>query len=1278
MLRRIILISIAIVPSITRAQLNHFSVTAQGGGSIPAETAGAPFFIQVIARDSVNNPVTSFSGTVQITSTGNLLAGGGTSESFVNGALNSHSVKFSNTGSFTITATNSSGPETGTSNAFTVGPGPAAIVQPELAADGSSGPVPPITVTSGTSVTFFSNTRDTLDNYISNVRASAWSLLNITGNVTASDLATAGGRRSAVFTGNLTGTCQIQATFTGLQAVLTGIVTVVPGPASSLAFIQQPSNVVSSAVITPAVTVGLRDAAGNSIHTAGVTVTMTVSGGGLSGTTSRVTDTSGVATFNDLSVGPSGSKTLTASSGGLTPATSNSFSVSAGPATQLVFVQGPTNAVAGATISPSVTVQIKDAAGNNVSAGNLPITVSLLGTGTLSGTLVRNTNGSGLAAFNNLSVNLTGIKQLKADRAGLTSDTSANFTITPGALNNFLVEAASGGAIGSQVASSPFVIRVTARDANTNTVTSFAGTVTVTSTGTLSKGGGTSPSFVNGVLASDTVAISNAGTFTITATRTGGAETGTSNSFPVSSGTLSNFLVEASSGGAIGTQAAGTPFTIRITARDAGNNTVAGFTGTVDITSTGNILSGGGTTPSFVNGVLSSQAVTMSNTGSFTLTATRTGGSETGTSNTFTVTAGAAKKIQVETAANGTGTIVPAQNVSPGSSITVFAISRDSLGNFVANSAADVWALKNVSGGVLPTDLVASADKKSAVFTGHATGSAVIEADLGALSPVTSGTITVVVGAPVRLAFVQEPGAVTSGTIISPAVTVQVEDLGGNAVAAPGISVTVTLSGTGALSGTVTQTTNSTGLATFNDLRIDLSGSKKLIATSSPLAPDTSAAFTVSAGPLNNFLVESAAGGPIPAQTSGVAFAIRITARDANTNTVTSFTGTADISSTGTLSQGSGTTANFTAGVLASDTVAFRDGGSFTITATASRGGQSGTSNIFSVINPAPVTTGISPSVKTAGDNGFTLTVSGSGFIASSVVRVNGADRATIFGSSSQLTASILSSDIAAPGTLTITVFTATPGGGTSNPQSLSVVNVGLNARIFLQGPFLSGAMSTTLAGGGFIPLAQPYNTSPWNYAGTEQVGTIPANTVDWILVELRTGTASSTKIAARAGFLKSDGTIVDTDGTSLLGFSGISSGSYYIVVRHRNHVAVMSSNPVALTGTSVLYDFTTGQTQAFGSSAMASLSAGVFGLYAGDVTANGVLKYSGSGNDSGPIYARIGGGSVSATVTGYFGEDTNMNGIVKYSGAQNDRAIIYANIGGGSVSSTLSGQVPP
>lgn len=159
---------------------------------------------------------------------------------------------------------------------------------------------------------------------------------------------------------------------------------------------------------------------------------------------------------------------------------------------------------------------------------------------------------------------------------------------------------------------------------------------------------------------------------------------------------------------------------------------------------------------------------------------------------------------------------------------------------------------------------------------------------------------------------------------------------------------------------------------------------------------------------------------------------------------------------------------------------------------------------------------------------------------------------------------------------------------------------VDLDLKIFLEGGYstTSGNMATTLNSNGDLPLEQPYNTSPWNHNGGELVSDLDSapsngildfyennpNLVDWILVELRTGTAESTKVAVRAGFIKNDGTVVGPDGVSPLRY-GVKEGNYYIVVHHRNHLSVMSSVTVALTNSSVAnYDFTTGSDKYYGS----------------------------------------------------------------------------------------------
>gem|GEM_PF-2137883 len=84
------------------------------------------------------------------------------------------------------------------------------------------------------------------------------------------------------------------------------------------------------------------------------------------------------------------------------------------------------------------------------------------------------------------------------------------------------------------------------------------------------------------------------------------------------------------------------------------------------------------------------------------------------------------------------------------------------------------------------------------------------------------------------------------------------------------------------------------------------------------------------------------------------------------------------------------------------------------------------------------------PTFAAPGGAAFTLTVSGTGFVSTSVVNWNGSARTTTFVSSSKLTASILATDIATVGTATVTVTNPTPGGGTSNPVTFAVVKAGV------------------------------------------------------------------------------------------------------------------------------------------------------------------------------------------------------------------------------------------
>lgn len=103
--------------------LNNFLVEASGGGPIGTQTQNVAFPIKITARDQFNNTKTSFTGTVSVTSSCTLAAGGGATPAFTAGVFNPRNVTISNAGTCTITATNTAAPvAAGTSNSFTVSP----------------------------------------------------------------------------------------------------------------------------------------------------------------------------------------------------------------------------------------------------------------------------------------------------------------------------------------------------------------------------------------------------------------------------------------------------------------------------------------------------------------------------------------------------------------------------------------------------------------------------------------------------------------------------------------------------------------------------------------------------------------------------------------------------------------------------------------------------------------------------------------------------------------------------------------------------------------------------------------------------------------------------------------------------------------------------------------------------------------------------------------------------------------------------------------------------
>lgn len=175
---------------------------------------------------------------------------------------------------------------------------------------------------------------------------------------------------------------------------------------------------------------------------------------------------------------------------------------------------------------------------------------------------------------------------------------------------------------------------------------------------------------------------------------------------------------------------------------------------------------------------------------------------------------------------------------------------------------------------------------------------------------------------------------------------------------------------------------------------------------------------------------------------------------------------------------------------------------------------------------------------------------------------------------------------------------------------------VTFKATVALQGAFNVTLMNmnTTLKSNNIIPITQPYNTSPWNYTGNENVTTlndIPTNAVDWVLVEARDSANINQILETKACFLLSNGLLQDIDGTDGVNFTTLTNGKgYYFVIRHRNHIAIVSNNVVVVPNTST-FNFTAVNNVKNGANQTKQLINNIYGMTSGDINADGIISVS-------------------------------------------------------------------
>ncbi|WP_020558677.1 cadherin domain-containing protein [Thiofilum flexile] len=260
---------------------------------------------------------------------------------------------------------------------------------------------------------------------------------------------------------------------------------------------------------------------------------------------------------------------------------------------------------------------------------------------------------------------------------------------------------------------------------------------------------------------------------------------------------------------------------------------------------------------------------------------------------------------------------------------------------------------------------------------------------------------------------------------------------------------------------------------------------------------------------------------------------------------------------------------------------------------------------------------------------------------------------------------------------------TVSDGKGGTDVQDLTITVtdvadgiVMLQVKGFLQGPFNSETrlMQDSLRALGQIPTAQPYNVTPFNYTGTEQLNSTLLTVtgfdaiVDWVLVELRSASNPATLVARQAALLQRDGDVITADtGSTDLSFSSITAGDYYVVLRHRNHLSVMTAGVITLSPTPTLVDFTSPATATYGNNPR--LISDVALMWSGDDNKSNQVIANGPSNDINGVLGAVlvypentllNGNYLLA---GYRDTDVDLNGYTLFAGPSNDTNIIIGNV---------------
>jgi len=215
-----------------------------------------------------------------------------------------------------------------------------------------------------------------------------------------------------------------------------------------------------------------------------------------------------------------------------------------------------------------------------------------------------------------------------------------------------------------------------------------------------------------------------------------------------------------------------------------------------------------------------------------------------------------------------------------------------------------------------------------------------------------------------------------------------------------------------------------------------------------------------------------------------------------------------------------------------------------------------------------------------------------------------------------------------------------------------STTQTAFQLAVWLEGGYdaSTGSMRIDLEQQGYLPEEQPYGSR--GYTGSERRAGWMEGISDWVLLEFRSTTNVQQVVGQTAGLLMSDGRIFDESGYSqvLVSSSVVPAGSYYVVVEHRNHVAMMSSSAVVgeIGRATVGWDFCQGVERAYQEFQAGQKQVGATAvMVGGDVDGDGIINARDRAQSRNALFS-----------VGYDSSDVTLDGTVNAA----DRAIIRNN----------------